>query len=415
MSSLKDQLDELRRRVAKIDRKYAGPPARAASPLDANRPERYFVEEYMEGSVVENEHGKHFETERLFEAHRRHGSMDISDLDRLPEDLLGAISKNEIPPSHPRRWAFLDTETTGLAGGSGTYAFLVGVGRVTPEGFRVRQFFMRDYGEEPSLMHGLTAHLAEFNVLVTYNGKTYDVPLLETRYRMSRLRPPFSRLAHLDLLFGARRLWKQRFESCRLVELERRIFGVEREGDVPGELIPSLYFEYLRTKVAARLVPVFHHNAIDILSLACLTGVVPFAFRSPTDSPLQHGAELLGLARWLRQANQLDDALQLYRRAVDAGLADDLLFRTLWEIGLLEKKRGDHAAALAVFTDLGACRNPYRVPALEELAKHYEHREKNYGMALEFTHAALELENTPALTHRRHRLERRLTPTKHLL
>ena len=155
-------------------------------------------------------------------------------------------------------------------------------------------------------------------------------------------------------------------------------------------------------------MPIFHHNAIDILTLACLTGVVPFAFHSPADAKLTHGAELLGLGRWLRQSDQLDDALELFRRAVDAGLPDDLLFRTLWDIGLLEKKRGRHDPALAVFTDLAQCRNPYRVCALEELAKHYEHRERNYSMALEFTRAALEIEDAPELRHREERLKRRV-------
>jgi uncharacterized protein YprB with RNaseH-like and TPR domain len=407
VSDLNEQLEDLRRRVAKIDRKYEGPPPEPVP--DPRRPEKYFVEEYLEGSEVETEHGKHFETERLFEAHRRHGSMEIDSLERLPEDLLGPISNGEAPPSPPTRWAFLDTETTGLAGGSGTYAFLIGVGRITAEGFRVRQFFMRDYGEEPSLMHALAGHLKDFDVLVTYNGKTYDVPLLETRYRMTRMRPPFSRMAHLDLLFGARRLWRLRFESCRLMDLERQIFGIEREGDIPGELIPYVYFEYLRAKEAFRLVPIFHHNAIDILSLACLTGVVPFAFRSPADTPLNHGAELVGLARWLRQSDQLEEALDMFRRAVDADLPDELLFRTLWDIGLLEKKRGNHAAAVTAFSDLSTCRNPYRVRALEELAKHYEHHEKNLSMALEFTLAAIEIEDAEELRRRQARLERRLS------
>lgn len=408
MSDLQEQLAQLRRRVARIDRKYAGGPPTGIPPApDAGRPERYFVEEYLDGVEVETPHGRHFETERLFERRRRHGSMEVSSLEDLPADLLGPISNEEVPPSPPARWAFLDTETTGLAGGSGTYAFLVGVGRVTPEGFRVRQFFMRDHGEEASLAHALAAHLGEFETLVTYNGKAYDVPLLETRYRMNRMPPPFSRMAHLDLLFGARRLWKLRFESCRLVELERQVFGVEREGDLPGEMIPYVYFEYLRTREAFRLAPVFHHNAFDILSLACLTAVAPFAFRSPGQTRLSHGAELVGLARWLRQIGQLEDALAVFRKAVEAGLNDDLLFRTLWDIGAMEKRLGNHHAAAGVFSGLASCRNSFRGAALEELAKHYEHREKNYGMALEFTRAARQTADSPRLRLREERLRKR--------
>src|SRR6185295_8121140 len=200
-----------------------------------------------------------------------------------------------------------------------------------PDGFRVRQFFMRDYGEEPSVLAGLAAYLEDFDTLVTYNGKAYDQPLLETRFRMARARPPFARMEHLDLLFGARRLWKLRFDSCRLVELENQILGIEREGDLPGAMIPYVYFEYLRTKEAFRVAPILHHNANDILTLACLTAIVPWAFRSPESAPLAHGAEMVGLGRWLRRGEKYDEALALFQRAIDKGLPDELLFRTLWD------------------------------------------------------------------------------------
>lgn len=407
MSDLHQLLALLRRRIARIDRKYAtgGPPA--APPPAREAPGRYFVEEYLEGEEVETPHGRHFESEQLFERHRRHGSLDLAALEEMPADLLEAISGGEVRPSPPARWAFLDTETTGLAGGSGTYAFLIGVGRITPEGFRVRQFFMREHGEEPSLLHALAEHLAGFDVLITYNGKTYDQPLLETRFRMVRARPPFERLAHVDLLFGARRLWKLRFESCRLVELENRVLGFERQGDLPGEMIPYVYFEYLRTREAFRVVPIFRHNALDILTLACLTSIVPWAFRSPEEAPLGHGAELVGLARWLRAAERHEEALAVYRRAVEAGLADPLLFAALWETAALAKRLGREEAALEVFRDLSASPNPYRVAALVELAKHYEHRRRDFQAALELTRAAIAIEDSAELRHREARLVRR--------
>ena len=421
MGDLQEQLASLRRKIRQIDRKWAGPrpelpPAPTALPED-HAPLHHFIDEYMSGEVVETPHGAHFETERLYARHRRHGNLDISVLAELPEDLLGALSQGAVPAAGPTRWAFLDTETTGLATGSGTYAFLVGVGRITPEGFRIRQFFMRDFAEEASLLHALDEHLGQFDVLVTYNGKTYDQPLLETRYVMMRRRPPFARLAHMDLLAGARRLWKLRLESCRLIELENQVLGVEREGDLPGEMIPYVYFEYLRNRQAVRLVPIFHHNAIDILTLACLTAIVPLAFRSPEEAPLHHGADWVGLARWLLKAERREEALALLRRAVERGLSDDLLFRTLWEIAMVEKRLGREAAALAAFTELASTRNPQRVAALQELAKHYEHRERNFTLALEFTRAALEVEDSEDLRHRAERLKRRLAQprTKRLL
>ncbi len=403
MPGLEEQLALLRRKIARIDRKYA-PDATPAPPREI-RVLPPAAEPWFPGEPVETPLGSHCETERLYERHRRHGSMDISNLGELPDDLLGALSLPACPVS---RWAFLDTETTGLAGGSGTYAFLIGVGRVTLEGFRVRQFFMRDYGDEPSLLWSLARHLDSFDVLVTYNGKTFDQPLLETRYRMTRSRPPFDRLAHLDLLHGARRLWKLRLETCRLMDLENQILGVEREGDLPGEMIPYVYFEYLRTQQAFRIVPIFHHNAVDILTTACLTAIVPYAFRDPDSLPVRHGADLVGIARWFLKQGERERSLRLLRRAVDLGMPDHLLFRALWDIAALEKKLGNPAAALDVLTDLAASRNPFRLQALEQLAKHYERAEKNCAMALELIRTARTLSDSPEFANRQARLERRL-------
>ena len=410
MDDTQEQLAILRRRIAKIDRKYAKPakPLRPEPEDDLRRPARYLIDQWMSGEEVQTPLGRHFESERIWERHRRHGNMDISHLFELPGCLLQSMSDSSVPACPPTRWAFLDTETTGLAGGPGTYAFLIGVGRITEKGFQLRQFFMREQGEESSLLHAISDYLSQFDVLITYNGRIYDEPLLEARYRMASRPSPFARLKHVDILVGARRLWKLRFDSCRLVELESQVIGFEREGDVPGELIPYLYFEYLRRREAFRLAPVFHHNAMDILTLACLTAIVPHAFQAPGEARLHHGAEMVGLARWLRQAERHDDAIALFRQAVDRGLSDELLFRTLWDLAVLEKKQGREPASIDIFRDLSGCRNPFRLSALEELAKFYEHRERNYDMALEMTRSARSLEDCERLRIRESRLERRL-------
>lgn len=413
MEDIQEQLAALRKRIAQVDRKWAAPVSGSAPTvkrelLPHEKPAAGFVHELLSGEVVTTPLGQHFETEKLWENHRRHGSVYISDLAELPEDFLGPLSSGAIPRAHPTRWAFLDTETTGLAGGTGTYAFLIGVGSIDAEGFRLRQFFMRDYGEEASLLWRLAEHLAQFDVLITYNGKAYDQPLLETRFRMVRARHPFDRMEHLDLLHGARRLWKLRLESCRLVDLENRVLGVEREGDLPGEMIPYVYFDFLRSQRAFQVVPIFHHNAIDILSLACLTAIVPLAFRSPDDAGLRHGPDLIGVARWMLQAERPEEAATLFKRALQLGLPDDLLFRTIWESAAVERKLGRMDSSLASMTELAASRNPFRVRALQELAKHYEHREKNYTMALEMTRSALALEDTAEIRKREERLKGRV-------
>lgn len=420
---LREQLEELR---AAIDRASARADARVAraapeagfsgyyekvvSPkTEPLRPSR--LEDLIAGEIVETASGKHFETTKLYPRHQRHGSYEISDLETLPHDLLDALSDGAIGKVDPRKWAFLDTETTGLAGGSGTCAFLIGLGSIEDEGFLVRQFFMRDHADEASALDSLTKHLARFEVLVTYNGKSYDQPLLETRYTMCRKRHPFSKMEHLDLLYGARRLFKLRLENCRLVNLETQILGVERHGDIPGEMIPYVYFEYLRTKRGHRLVPVFEHNVLDIVSLACLTGVIPEAFRDPENARARHGIDLLGLARWLQVSGRLEEAHRLMRRAVDMGLPDSQLFRTLFETGGLEKKLGWLDASVATFIDLAASRNTYQVKACEELAKHYEHKERNAHRALEYVRAARCLQDSEGLAARQARLERKASGT----
>ncbi|HEY7307682.1 MAG TPA: ribonuclease H-like domain-containing protein [Bryobacteraceae bacterium] len=411
-----EQLRLLRQRIAAIDARYSGA-SRIRGPRPAPVPllsVRCLIEQWSEGQVVANEFGEYFQTNREFRAHKQHGSADIGALAELSEDHLSVFGDCEIPATPAARWAFLDTETTGLLGVPATYAFLIGVGRISEDGFRVRQFFMREYEEERSVLAALEAHLNEFDVVITYNGKSYDQPLLEARYRAMRRGSPFLRLRHFDLLHGARRLWKLRLESCRLIQLEQEILGFYRDGDLPGELIPYVYFEYLRSHEARRLVPIFHHNAMDIMTLACLTAIVPAAFRGTNPESLsrlgvRRGEDLFSIARWLLKAGQEEQALDLFRRAVDADLPDKLLFRALWDMALLQKKLQGPHLALRAFTELAACRNEYRVRALQELAKHYEHEGRDFAMALDFTRQALRFSESPSLSRRKERLERRLS------
>jgi tetratricopeptide (TPR) repeat protein len=215
-------------------------------------------------------------------------------------------------------------------------------------------------------------------------------------------------MEHLDLLYGARRLYRLQLDSCRLVSLENEILGVQRIDDVPGSMIPYLYFEFLRTRSSHRMWGIFEHNAFDILTLACLTGVIPRAFHAPLEVPLRRGAEMVGLARWLRAAGRCEEAITLMRRALQTGLRDELSWRTLWDCAQLEKKRGNEAGALELWTELTTMRNPHMAGALEELAKYYEHSERNYALALDLTEEALRVENTEPLHKRRLRLQKKL-------
>jgi uncharacterized protein YprB with RNaseH-like and TPR domain len=415
MSDLSKQLDQLRQRISRIENReqaQEGQPTAASGgaavgSLLFGRRVGLAERNPSQGREVETELGHHWELERSWPAHYNHGLSDVGALSEIPPDIFSALGGDEPIDVPPARWAFLDTETTGLAGGSGTVAFLVGVGVISSGGFELKQYFLREPAEEASMLAALANDLSQFDVLVTYNGKSFDVPLLETRFVMNRRKAPFTRLKHVDLLYGARRLWRLKLESCRLQELEKRILGHERVGDVGGGFIPNLYFDYLRNGDAAPLEPVLFHNAIDILSLACLTAIIPQAIQEP--ERLKHGEELAGVARWFRNEDRLEEAASLMRLALKKPMCDELVWETLWQLADIERKLGRHDAALACWSELSTFANPYQAQALERLAMHYERREKNAALALEFTLAALAIARTPALEKREARLAARLS------
>src|SRR5271155_627228 len=191
------------------------------------------------------------------------GNVDGAALKLLAPDALDEVAD-------PRQWLFLDTETTGLAGGTGTYAFMVGIAWWDAGGLEVEQFFMREHSEEHALLVTLAERMAERRVLVTFNGKSFDWPLLETRFRMTRSIKPRLPIAHIDLLHPARHLWRPRLGSVRLCELERQVLGFERGFDVASELIPQAYFDFLRGESPELLAHVFRHNQMDLCGLAAL-------------------------------------------------------------------------------------------------------------------------------------------------
>ena len=404
-------IEELRRRIDQSIRgkqRSGARLVRPASELDGARQAVRAKRDAIEGEERENAGGRFLLRERFFDSRGLHGRFRIERLQSWPGNWIRAVAPAPSGAPDARRWAFLDTETTGLAGGTGTCAFLVGVGSIEESGFRVKLFFMRDFDEEPAMLKALSEHLAAFDVLVTYNGKSFDGPLLESRFRLKRLRNPLDRMAHADLLHPARRIWRERMPNCCLSTLEAEVLGFERRGDVPGFEIPRRYFDFLRTGRAAPLEPVFRHNAIDIVSLACLGAVVTEAFAAPQEAVLRHGQDLLGLARWLGASGDGPAALDLYRKAIRAGLPDSSLWAALWEAAQLERRAGNHREQLALLRDLSRASEAHRPAALVEIAKHYEHREKDCARALRLTRSALMLAPSEALAHRESRLLRKI-------
>src|SRR5882724_3283868 len=298
----------------------------------------------------------------------------------------------------PEKWLFLDTETTGLAGGTGTYAFLIGIAWWDSGGLQLEQFMMRDFSEEHSVLLELAARIAERPVLVTFNGKTFDWPLLESRYLMTRcIRVP-ELAAHLDLLHPARAVWKLRLGSVRLVELERHVLdavrlGWDRQHDVPSSMIPQFYFDYLRGRSPLPLAGVVRHNAMDLRGLAALFGKLNSLLNCQHSEDTE-ALDLLGLSRYLQRRGDRSKAESTCVAARDRGLPLPFDAQARRDLAKMAKRRGEHAAAALMWEELledAECRSA----ACEELASYHERRTKDFKKALEYARAALQ-----ALTYR---------------
>jgi hypothetical protein len=295
----------------------------------------------------------------------------------------------DAPPeaADPATWLFLDTETTGLAGGTGTYPFLVGIAWWDAGGLEVEQFFMRDHSEEHSVLTALNDRLAERRILVTFNGKSFDWPLLETRYRMTRSIAPKMPRAHLDLLHPSRHLWRLRLGSVRLAELERHVLGRDRGVDVMSELIPQIYFEYLRGGPPEPLVPVFYHNRMDLVGLAALAGRI-FSLLSAPESVSTDSLEVYGVSRICDRRGEKARARGLYAHALGGDLPNVAGRAAKAALARLAKRDGDFALAVSLWMDLRATTRD-GIAAYEELAKYYEHRERKARRAAELVQEAL--------------------------
>ena len=346
------------------------------------------------GAVTQRNHyGEHLALRRWFSeapgneptAAAPEGPLDAGALGLLAPDAPGEVLD-------PRQWLFLDTETTGLAGGTGTYAFLVGIAWWDAGGLQVEQFFMREHSEEHSLLVALADRIAERRVLVTFNGKSFDWPLLETRYRMTRtIRPPVLR-AHLDFLHPARNLWRLRLGSVRLAELEKHVLGWNRGIDVVSELIPEIYFDFVRGGPADPLVPVFMHNQMDLRGLAALSGRILSLLSEPEtggNSIRQMDAfELYGISRICERRGQSHRARILYQRSIAADLPPETDRAARRSLARLAKREGDFSLARELWeTILDGSKDGFA--AYEQLAIYYEHHAREPYLAAGVTREAL--------------------------
>jgi uncharacterized protein len=384
--------------------------------------------------------------DRMYVPGYRHGSMTLADGLPPSDGLWPRLSLLAGASSHSRTIApsnllFVDLETTGIAGGAGTYAFLVGCGWFAGGTFRIRQFFLSSFTAERALLEALGDLGADAGTVVTYNGKTFDVPLIETRFALHRLASPFGEMPHIDMLHPARRLWRggdrrrhvqrdvpydgQRgvpddgqsdvLSACRLITLEQHLCGYVREGDVAGFEIPARYFRYVHAGDPRPLAAVFEHNRLDLLSLALVTSR---AAQLLEDGPVaaRTAREALGMGRLYERGGMMPEARSSFARAIDFDGADEELRAEALRAYALVSRRlrqyDDAADAWRRVLGLTDCPRPIEREASEALAVHHEHRRRDFVSARDFTLRLLDVDESmtrrQAAAYRLARLDKKL-------
>ena len=315
-----------------------------------------------------------------------------------------------------RRCLFLDTETTGLSGGAGTVAFLVGLGFIQEERFVVEQYLMRDYCDEAEMLAQIARRMEAFDAVCTFNGKNFDLPLLQTRFTMCRMRDVWREMQQLDLLYPARRTWKMRIGSCRLSRIEEFILGQGREGDLPGSEVPQRYFDYLKTGDMALLEDIIAHNRQDIVTLGTLLAHLCDLYAHPERE--NNRADVFSMGKALESQGELRPARELYRIAaipapagsISALGGNSIAAQAAWRMYLLSRKNRD-AQAMREILEQMALRRQCRDRIYVELSKLYEHQFKNPRRALRYADLAARYippQEAEALERRRGRLRAKI-------
>jgi len=361
-------------------------------PVKTTQPERLLQE--LGGVLVQTPLGEAFVVETRYPLGQTHGQAALQIHAPLAE--LAHWAKDErILTLGPEAILFLDTETTGLSGGSGTYAFLIGAGRFEGDAFILRQFFMRDPQEEPAQLVALEAFGAPCQAIATFNGKAFDLPLLVTRFASHRLRCPLLDYAHVDLLHLARRLWRDRLPSRTLPNLEAQILGSLRsEQDIPGWLIPEIYFNFLRDGDPAPIKNVLYHNAMDVISLVALLDHMAGMLADPLTQGNRYGTDLIALAKLFEDMGDLERATELYLRGLEhedvqqQRMETAVLLQALQRLAAIRKRQNDYRAAVVLWQQAAHFRH---LDAHIELAKCYEHHLNDLELARHWTETAIQL------------------------
>ncbi len=383
------------------------------------RPEHLQIRNLPEGEEIASAGGRFYRIRKVYDRSHLHGNLSLAKILQRPLSPARFILKQmDGVPSTPESLLFLDTETTGLSSGVGTMAFLVGIGYFRDDSFIIEQLFARDFREERAALIYLKDFTRPFGALVSFNGKSFDWPLLVNRWIFNRIAAPDHLKSHLDLLYLSRRLWHRTIGECTLGNIEKEILGVRRQGDVPGYLVPQLYFEFLRSRDAIQLRKVFHHNRLDILSLVTLLALqLDILDGQAPDVVVDH----VSLGKLFLQIKEEALSLSYLENSQEQIQQSDFLVEVNLFLAKLYKRQGELGKARSLWKSIMAT-GQFQLEAYEELAKCYEHIDRDYENALEVCLAAKErirfLENMgrhsasivekAGLEHRIDRLEKKL-------
>jgi hypothetical protein len=405
------QLDDLRRRIENVTSRTDG---RTRAVKDEARVRgNQGLADILDGCEIENEHGHFFLVSRINRSASTHGHRTIREAWNFDMSAAAMLANNPIISAFSSEDAlFLDTETTGLAGGTGTMAFLIGLGWFEDGHFQIRQILARDFGEEKAALFYLKEIAAQKKFLVTFNGKAFDVNLLTTRFILNRMQSDLAHVPHLDLLHPSRRILGHRLENCRLVTLEADILGVQREGDIPGWEIPQRYFDWLRRRDPRLLADIFEHNRLDVISMATLTAHLVDVLTAQALKQYAHPDDYLAAARLLlKRADEqgVDRILDIFQEDT----CSEFSLESKKKLAQLYKRTGKINEATQIWRQMVTC-EPVEFYAVSEMAKYLEHRAKDYIQAKELIETAFAGNNTfsaderTSLLHRLQRLNTRL-------
>lgn len=403
------RIDELRRQMDMILSRR--PQAQTPAAKKDIWGESIALEKIVRGEEVENKHGRFFLVSDIMAGNCRHGKRNICEALNLDMHAAAVLAGDyTLSGCRCEEGLFLDTETTGLSGGTGTMAFLIGLGWFADGAFHIRQIFARDFSEERAALFYLAEIAAQKNFLVTFNGKAFDVNLLSTRFILNRLKSDLVNLPHLDLLHPSRRILGHRLENNRLQTLEAEVLGVFREGDIPGWEIPQRYFDWLKLRDGRLLESIFEHNKIDVISMATLTAHLTEILCAKRELQNSHADDYLAAARLLFKRRDTERAGKILDVFGENTTGNELSQISKKELSFLYKRTGRWEQATQIWQELLQIA-PADFSAVSEMAKWLEHRARDYGAAKTLVENALSQNNgfsqneKESLAHRLKRLK----------